>query len=117
MEMTSEAREQEIALMEAHMIGFADAYFAARNPMLDTADRRRVFEAGFKAAWSDRTAAIEAARVEARAKALEPLSELPGMLEAYIHAIKMSGDYGRWHYIPEVEQAIADLRSLAKEAP
>lgn len=40
--------EQHIALRDAHHSHDSDAYFAARAWMLDTVDRRKVFEAGFQ---------------------------------------------------------------------
>jgi hypothetical protein len=42
--------EHEIAIREAEQIAASDAYFGART-QIDTDDRRRVFEAGFRAAW------------------------------------------------------------------
>jgi hypothetical protein len=38
--------ESERCIMESHQISHSDEYFDAR-PQIDTADRRRVFEAGF----------------------------------------------------------------------
>ncbi len=43
--------EYDRALMEGHEIAASNAYFSAR-PQIDTNDRRKVFEAGFKAAWN-----------------------------------------------------------------
>jgi len=43
--------ESEIAVMEGEMIGAEDDYFDAR-PQIDTMENRRVFEAGFRAAWN-----------------------------------------------------------------
>lgn len=42
--------EHEYAMREAMQIAASDEHFAAR-PQIDTADRRRVFEAGFRTAW------------------------------------------------------------------
>ena len=47
-------RERDIAIREANEIAASDEYFSAR-PQLESADRRRVFEAGFRAAWNRRT--------------------------------------------------------------
>ena len=44
-------REQEIAVKEGERIAASDRYFKARAFMLDTAANRRLFEAGFDAAW------------------------------------------------------------------
>jgi hypothetical protein len=44
-------REQEIAIKEGERIAASDRYFGARTYMLDTAANRRLFEAGFDAAW------------------------------------------------------------------
>lgn len=46
------SREHQIAIVEAHHVTAADKYFNARNAMLDTRDRRNVFEAGFKAGFA-----------------------------------------------------------------
>ena len=51
--MGSSEREHEVALMEGHLISAADEYFKARHEMLDTLDRRRVYEAAYKRAWDD----------------------------------------------------------------
>lgn len=42
--------ERELAIRESEQIAASDNYFGAR-PQIDTDDRRRVFEAGFRAAW------------------------------------------------------------------
>ena len=42
--------EKKRALMEAHEIAASNEYFSAR-PQIDTNDRRKVFEAGFRKAW------------------------------------------------------------------
>lgn len=47
------SREQEIALCEAHQITASDEFFAARQA-LDFKEMRRIYEAGYKRAWSDR---------------------------------------------------------------
>jgi hypothetical protein len=44
-------REQEIAIKEGERIAASDRYFGARAFMLDTAANRRLFDAGFDAAW------------------------------------------------------------------
>jgi hypothetical protein len=44
-------REQEIAIKEGERIAASDRYFGARTYVLDTAANRRLFEAGFDAAW------------------------------------------------------------------
>ena len=44
------SNERDMALMEANCIAGEDEYFAAR-PQIDSMDRRRVYEAGFKRAW------------------------------------------------------------------
>lgn len=37
------------------------------------------------------------------------------MLEAYVEAIKASGEYERWHYIPEVEDVAQALTSMPEQ--
>lgn len=68
-----------------------------------------MFEAGFKAAWSDRTAAIEAARVEALDQAYDAMFEV---------AFKKGRvDKATLFDAQTAIRKLKEGRSLAKEAP
>lgn len=45
------SREQEIEIMEANMAHDSNAYFTARHEMLDTRERRVLFDSAYKRAW------------------------------------------------------------------
>lgn len=47
----------------------------------------------------------------------EALSSAPDMLTSYVEAIKASGDYDRWHYIPEVEDVAGLIRGYVAPQP
>jgi hypothetical protein len=62
--------ENEIAIMEAEMSAAADEYFGHRPQLIRGSDLERIFEAGFKKAWKEksRLEAINAELVEALTK-------------------------------------------------
>lgn len=43
--------EQERAIEDANCVAYANMYFGARSPLMDTAANRNIYTAGFKAAW------------------------------------------------------------------
>jgi hypothetical protein len=62
--------ENEIAIMEAEMSAAADDYFGCRPQLIRGGDLERIFEAGFKKAWTKKSQleAINAELVEALTK-------------------------------------------------
>jgi hypothetical protein len=119
--------EAERLLFEAWMRGHCWALCATWNGKQYVSDAeqggnvdpRAINTRQLFAAWRDR-AALASWEAE-RAAPAEPVAvpdaaRAAEMLGAYVEAIKASGDYERWHYIPEVEE-VAEALAATPAAP